>query len=279
MKRNKETIQKLRAFLKKSVFGQDEAIDVLCNAMAFGDPGVILAGEPGMGKTLILQKVLQFVHENGGVADSVPMITCVVPAGIERQLSDRGKVAKALEKSPEAVIGFDGMGLAEEPVRKDLLTLLEKPGYRTGNGVVLPTEEAFLIFTTTLAQGDVIEDLDLSVTEAVVDAWIDLEPMTEEKGIRYVEILMTETARPIRSFVGARTSWNAETVLSVYRKAGEKPSYQRLKMQVTKMMEQLMTTALDCDYEKYDLEIFCHGYVGEENRLEAIVKATKKEEK
>ncbi|MBR5474598.1 MAG: hypothetical protein IKU83_04200 [Lachnospiraceae bacterium] len=279
MKRNKEWIEGLRVFLKKSVFGQDEAIDVLCSAMAIGEPGVILAGEPGMGKTLILQRVLQFVHEKGGVGDSVPMITCVVPAGIERQLSDRGKVAKALEKSPEAVIGFDGMGLVKEPVREGLLKLLAEPNYRTGNGVVLPTEDAFLIFTTALTLGDVIKDLDRQVTEAVVDAWIDLEPMTEDKGTRFVGALMTEMARTIRSFVGARISWDENAVLSVYRKTGDNPNYQRLKMQVTKMMEQITTTALDCDYEQYDLEICCHGYVGEKNQLEAIIKATKKEEK
>lgn len=156
-------LRALPAKLKKTVFGQDEAADILCSRLRTVRAGLghhekpagsfLFSGPTGVGKTEMARKTAENLHMHYARFD---MSEYREPHAVSRLLGappgyvgyeKPGMLFRALEKSPYSLLLFDEIEKAHPDIYNIFLQILDHGRLRDHNGTDLNFRNAVIIMT------------------------------------------------------------------------------------------------------------------------------------
>jgi len=163
--------------LKARVVGQDQAIDLIANAIrrsrtGLSDPNrpigsFIFVGPTGVGKTELAKSLAWFLFDDENAMVRVDMSEYMEPHSVARLIGappgyvgydEGGQLTEAVRRRPYAVILFDEIEKAHHDVFNALLQILDDGRLTDGQGRVVNFKNTIIIMTSNIGS-DVIMDL------------------------------------------------------------------------------------------------------------------------
>ena len=160
--------------LKKRVVGQDQAIDLVSNAIrrtrtGLSDPGrpvgsFIFVGPTGVGKTELAKSLAWFLFDDENAMVRIDMSEYMEPHSVARLIGappgyigyeEGGQLTEAVRRRPYSVILFDEIEKAHKDVFNALLQILDDGRLTDGQGRVINFKNAIIILTSNIGS-DVI---------------------------------------------------------------------------------------------------------------------------
>ena len=165
MTTNEQNIfQRLRPTLRKYIFGQDEAIDIICDAIALSKAGLraqnktiaslLFSGPTGVGKTELANRLAK--------AMNIKLVRFDMSEYVERHSISRligappgyvgfeqgGLLTDAVRKTPHAVVVMDEIEKAHFELFNILLQVMDHAKLTDNNGLETDFQNVILILTT-----------------------------------------------------------------------------------------------------------------------------------
>ena len=262
----------LRAFLKKEIIGQAEAIDRVCDALERGERGVILAGPCGCGKTLIARKMSEYFY---GLEYSMRQFD-MFGLHKEHYVEDVKKlILEHLGERPDALFLFDDIQWPCTKMRKMLFSSLADEPITTWEGEVLPMEKAFLVLTV---KGDLDFYLkecdDPSVCEVMERSWVEMSALNPDE-LRECIVRKMKRAENGAKRINVKLSWEEDIPEAIYQ-AMEKPAcgrgaFHQVEEWKTHLWHKIYNLVqLNEDAPEY-LTVHTKAYAGTEESLEVEI--------
>jgi len=164
--------------LKERIVGQDEAIDLIANAIrrsrtGLSDPNrpigsFVFVGPTGVGKTELAKSLAWFLFDDENAMIRIDMSEYMEQHSVARLIGappgyvgydEGGQLTEAVRRRPYAVILFDEIEKAHHDVFNTLLQILDDGRLTDGQGRVVNFKNAIIVMTSNIGS-DVIADLD-----------------------------------------------------------------------------------------------------------------------
>jgi ATP-dependent Clp protease ATP-binding subunit ClpB len=169
-----EKLVHIEEFLKKRVVGQDQAIDLIANAIrrtrtGLSDPhrpigSFIFVGPTGVGKTELAKSLAQFLFDDENAMVRIDMSEHMEQHSVARLIGappgyigyeEGGQLTEAVRRRPYCVILFDEIEKAHKEVFNILLQILDDGRLTDGQGRIVNFKNAIIILTSNIGS-DVI---------------------------------------------------------------------------------------------------------------------------
>ena len=169
--------------LKKSVIGQDEAIDAVAKAIRRGRSGIadsrrpigsfLFMGPTGVGKTELARVIAREVFGGENALVKIDMSEFGEKHNVSRLVGapagyigydDGGKLTEAVRRKPYSVILFDEIEKAHPDVFNLLLQILEDGVLTDGQGNKIKFNNTIVILTSNLGSADMYRESELGFT-------------------------------------------------------------------------------------------------------------------
>ena len=169
--------------LKKSVIGQDEAIDAVAKAIRRGRSGIadsrrpigsfLFMGPTGVGKTELARVIAREVFGGENALVKIDMSEFGEKHNVSRLVGapagyigydDGGKLTEAVRRKPYSVILFDEIEKAHPDVFNLLLQILEDGILTDGQGNKIKFNNTIVILTSNLGSADMYRESELGFT-------------------------------------------------------------------------------------------------------------------
>jgi len=163
--------------LKERVVGQDEAIDLIANAIrrsrtGLSDPNrpigsFVFVGPTGVGKTELAKSLAWFLFDDENAMIRIDMSEYMEQHSVSRLIGappgyvgydEGGQLTEAARRRPYAVILFDEIEKAHHGVFNALLQILDDGRLTDGQGRVVNFKNTIIVMTSNIGS-DVIADL------------------------------------------------------------------------------------------------------------------------
>ena len=167
----------LEKHLKKSIIGQDEAIDVVAKAIRRGRSGIanprrpigsfLFMGPTGVGKTELARVLAREVFGGENSLIKIDMSEFSEKHNVSRLVGapagyigydDGGKLTEAVRRHPYSVVLFDEIEKADPEVFNILLQILEDGTLTDGQGTKVKFNNTIIILTSNLGSRDMADD-------------------------------------------------------------------------------------------------------------------------
>lgn len=171
-----EKLINIESTLKERVVGQDEAIDLIANAIrrsrtGLSDPNrpigsFIFVGPTGVGKTELAKSLAGFLFDDENAMIRVDMSEYMEQHSVSRLIGappgyvgydEGGQLTEAVRRRPYAVILFDEIEKAHHDVFNALLQILDDGRLTDGQGRKVNFKNTIIIMTSNIGS-DVIRD-------------------------------------------------------------------------------------------------------------------------
>ncbi len=173
----KEKILKLEKNLKKSIIGQDKAVDLLCNAIIRGQAGItdekrpigsfIFLGATGVGKTACCKELAACLFDSGKSLIRFDMSEFMEKHSVSKLIGapagyigyeEGGQLTERVRRTPYSVVLFDEIEKAHPDILSILLQILEDGFLTDSNGRKTDFRNTVIIMTgniggKTLSEG------------------------------------------------------------------------------------------------------------------------------
>ncbi|MDR2360875.1 MAG: ATP-dependent Clp protease ATP-binding subunit, partial [Oscillospiraceae bacterium] len=161
-----EKLSKLRSRLKTRLIGQDEAIDVVCNAIKRNRVGIsakrkpvsfIFVGSTGVGKTELVKQLSEDLFDSPEALIRVDMSEYMEKHSASRLVGsppgyvgydEAGQLTEKIRRRPYSVILFDEIEKAHPDVLNMLLQMLDDGRLTDAHGRTVNFENTVIIMTT-----------------------------------------------------------------------------------------------------------------------------------
>lgn len=169
--------------LKKSVIGQDEAVEAVSKAIRRGRSGItdarrpigsfLFMGPTGVGKTELARVIAREVFGGGNALVKIDMSEYGEKHNVSRLIGapagyvgyeDGGKLTEAVRRKPYSVILFDEIEKAHPDVFNLLLQVLEDGVLTDGQGNKIKFNNTIVILTSNLGSADMLRESELGFT-------------------------------------------------------------------------------------------------------------------
>merc|ERR1711957_1074722 len=179
---DRDRILRIGDVLKESVIGQDDAIEVVTEAIqrsraGLNDPSkpiasLIFLGPTGVGKTELCKALANFLFESDEAIIRIDMSEYMEKHTVSRLLGappgyvgydEGGQLTDAVRRQPYAVILFDEMEKAHPDVFNVMLQMLDDGRVTDSKGNTVNFRNTVIIFTSNVGSKDIL-DLDGSCT-------------------------------------------------------------------------------------------------------------------
>ena len=176
-------LMNLEEELKKSVIGQDEAIDAVAKAIRRGRSGIadsrrpigsfLFMGPTGVGKTELARVIAREVFGGENALVKIDMSEFGEKHNVSRLVGapagyigydDGGKLTEAVRRKPYSVILFDEIEKAHPDVFNLLLQILEDGVLTDGQGNKIKFNNTIVILTSNLGSADMYRESELGFT-------------------------------------------------------------------------------------------------------------------
>lgn len=173
-------LKDLDTHLKKSVIGQDEAVEVVTKAIRRGRSGIgnpkrpigsfLFMGPTGVGKTELARVIAREVFGGENALIKIDMSEFGEKHNVSRLVGapagyvgyeDGGKLTEAVRRKPYAVILFDEIEKAHPDVFNMLLQILEDGELTDGQGTKVKFNNAIVILTSNLGAEQMYRESEL----------------------------------------------------------------------------------------------------------------------
>lgn len=173
-------LKDLDGHLKKSVIGQDEAVEVVTKAIRRGRSGIanpkrpigsfLFMGPTGVGKTELARVIAREVFGGENALIKIDMSEFGEKHNVSRLVGapagyvgyeDGGKLTEAVRRKPYAVILFDEIEKAHPDVFNMLLQILEDGELTDGQGTKVKFNNAIVILTSNLGAEQMYRESEL----------------------------------------------------------------------------------------------------------------------
>ena len=186
-----EKLIHIEEFLKKKVVGQDQAIDLISNAIrrtrtGLSDPdcpvgSFIFVGPTGVGKTELAKSLAWFLFDDENAMVRIDMSEYMEQHSVARLIGappgyigyeEGGQLTEAVRRRPYSVILFDEIEKAHKSVFNTLLQVLDDGRLTDGQGRVVNFKNTIIILTSNVGS-DVImnakdaDEIERSVNDAM----------------------------------------------------------------------------------------------------------------
>ena len=167
----------LEKHLKKSIVGQDEAIDAVAKAIRRGRSGIanprrpigsfLFMGPTGVGKTELARVLAREVFGGENSLIKIDMSEFSEKHNVARLVGapagyigydDGGKLTEAVRRHPYSVVLFDEIEKADPEVFNILLQILEDGTLTDGQGTKVKFNNTIIILTSNLGSRDMASD-------------------------------------------------------------------------------------------------------------------------
>lgn len=169
--------------LKKSIIGQDEAVDAVAKAIRRGRSGItdsrrpigsfLFMGPTGVGKTELARVIAREVFGGENALVKIDMSEFGEKHNVSRLVGapagyigydDGGKLTEAVRRKPYSVILFDEIEKAHPDVFNILLQILEDGILTDGQGNKIKFNNTIVILTSNLGSADMYRESELGFT-------------------------------------------------------------------------------------------------------------------
>lgn len=176
-------LMNLETHLKKSIIGQDEAIDKVAKAIRRGRSGIVNPSRPigsflfmgptGVGKTELARVIAREVFGGDNALIKIDMSEFGEKHNVSRLVGapagyvgydDGGKLTEAVRRRPYSVILFDEIEKAHPDVFNMLLQILEDGILTDGQGNKIKFNNTIVILTSNLGSSDMYRESELGFT-------------------------------------------------------------------------------------------------------------------
>ena len=176
-------LMNLEEELKKSVIGQDEAINAVAKAIRRGRSGIadsrrpigsfLFMGPTGVGKTELARVIAREVFGGENALIKIDMSEFGEKHNVSRLVGapagyigydDGGKLTEAVRRKPYSVILFDEIEKAHPDVFNLLLQILEDGVLTDGQGNKIKFNNTIVILTSNLGSADMYRESELGFT-------------------------------------------------------------------------------------------------------------------
>ena len=178
-----ELLVNLDAHLKKSIIGQDEAVEAVSKAIRRGRSGIsnpnrpigsfIFMGPTGVGKTELARVIAREVFGGDNSLIKIDMSEFGEKHNVSRLVGapagyvgydDGGKLTEAVRRHPYSVVLFDEIEKAHPDVFNMLLQILEDGILTDGQGNKIKFNNTIVILTSNLGSEDMHRESELGFT-------------------------------------------------------------------------------------------------------------------
>ena len=185
--------------LKKSIIGQDEAVNVVAKAIRRGRSGItdlrrpigsfLFMGPTGVGKTELARVIAREVFGGENALIKIDMSEFGEKHNVSRLVGapagyigydDGGKLTEAVRRKPYSVILFDEIEKAHPEVFNILLQILEDGVLTDGQGNKIKFNNTIVILTSNLGSADMYRESELGFTAKTAKDKKALEEEYEE---------------------------------------------------------------------------------------------------
>ncbi|MBP5647682.1 ATP-dependent Clp protease ATP-binding subunit [Candidatus Saccharibacteria bacterium] len=169
--------------LKKSIIGQDEAVDAVAKAIRRGRSGItdsrrpigsfLFMGPTGVGKTELARVIAREVFGGENALVKIDMSEFGEKHNVSRLVGapagyigydDGGKLTEAVRRKPYSVILFDEIEKAHPDVFNLLLQILEDGVLTDGQGNKIKFNNTIVVLTSNLGSADMYRESELGFT-------------------------------------------------------------------------------------------------------------------
>ena len=192
-------LMELEEELKKSIIGQDEAVEAVSKAIRRGRSGVadakrpigsfLFMGPTGVGKTELARVIAREVFGGENALVKIDMSEFGEKHNVSRLVGapagyigydDGGKLTEAVRRKPYSVILFDEIEKAHPDVFNMLLQILEDGILTDGQGNKIKFNNTIVILTSNLGSADMYRESELGFTAKTAKDKKALEEEYEE---------------------------------------------------------------------------------------------------
>jgi ATP-dependent Clp protease ATP-binding subunit ClpB len=187
--------------LKETVVGQDEAIEVVADAVqrsraGLNDPSKPIAslmflGPTGVGKTLLAKELANFMFDSEDAMIRIDMSEYMEKHTVSRLIGsppgyvgydEGGQLTDAVRRKPYSVILFDEIEKAHPDVFNTMLQMLDDGRITDGKGNVVDFKNTIILFTSNIGSSSII---DLAGSQDEEDTKLMKETVMEEMKARF----------------------------------------------------------------------------------------------
>lgn len=168
-----EKLVQMEDHLKKRIVGQDQAVELIANAIrrsrsGLSDPNrpqgsFIFMGPTGVGKTFLAKSLAWFLFDDENALVRIDMSEYMEKHSVSRLIGappgyvgyeEGGQLTEKIRRRPYAVILFDEIEKAHGDVFNILLQILEDGRLTDGQGRVVNFKNTVVIMTSNIAPGE-----------------------------------------------------------------------------------------------------------------------------
>ena len=194
-----ELLVNLDTHLKKSIIGQDEAVDAVSKAIRRGRSGIsnpnrpigsfLFMGPTGVGKTELARVIAREVFGGENALIKIDMSEFGEKHNVSRLVGapagyvgydDGGKLTEAVRRHPYSVVLFDEIEKAHPDVFNMLLQILEDGILTDGQGNKIKFNNTIIILTSNLGSNDMFREAELGFSAKTAKDKKDLALEYEE---------------------------------------------------------------------------------------------------
>lgn len=224
---DKDKILNIKDELQKSVIGQDEALNVISNAIKRNKAGLstqnrpigsfLFLGPTGVGKTQSAKSLANFLFDSERNLIRIDMSEYMEKHSISRLVGappgyvgyeEGGQLSEAVRRKPYSVVLFDEVEKAHSDVFNILLQVLDDGRLTDNKGVNIDFRNTIIILTSNIASDKIIEleskeDRKIAVDNELkkyfkpeflnrLDDIVIFNPLGKEEIIKIVDIMFLE---------------------------------------------------------------------------------------
>lgn len=190
---DKERILNIKNELKKTVVGQDRALDSIAKAIKRNKAGLsapnrpigsfLFLGPTGVGKTQSAKSLAQFLFDSERNLIRIDMSEYMEKHAVSRLLGappgyvgyeEGGQLTEAVRRKPYSVVLFDEIEKAHGDVYNVLLAMLDDGRLTDNKGVVVDFSNTIIILTSNIASAKIMELKDKTERENAVNSELKL---------------------------------------------------------------------------------------------------------
>lgn len=191
MQGDKEKLVKMDKILKESVIGQDEAVELISNAIRRSRSGLqdpkrpigtfMFIGPTGVGKTYLAKNLAQFLFDDEKAMIRIDMSEYMEKHSVSRLIGappgyvgydEGGQLTEAVRRRPYMVILFDEIEKAHPDVFNVLLQVLDEGRLTDGQGRLVNFRNTIIIMTSNIGSDFIQKNYDEKVIKDEIGALI-----------------------------------------------------------------------------------------------------------
>ena len=229
MQSEREKLLHLEDELHKRVIGQDEAIDVVCNAVRRSRAGLqdpkrpiasfIFLGTTGVGKTELAKALAEYLFNDENMMTRIDMSEYQEKFSVTRLIGappgyvgydEGGQLTEAVRRKPYSVVLFDEIEKAHPDVFNTLLQVLDDGRLTDNKGRLVDFKNTIIIMTSNATREQLTKLMRPEFLNRIDDI-ITFHPLTKEEIGKVVELQLKRVQSMLEQ-QGFKLHWTQETI-------------------------------------------------------------------